>query len=366
MLKTTPAVFAVEETYHIMVPVSCPTLMWVRVGDEEYYDESNGIMRSDVDVHRMIVPKNVLDNARKYTICVRKIIERKPYFTETEEEQQFDFDFKPVENDNVRAYHISDSHNMVDLPVDAAKVYGEIDFLILNGDIPEDSGTVENIFTVYEIIEKLTGGRIPVVFARGNHDMRGVCAEHFAEWTPNSNGTTYYTFRLGSIWGMILDCGEDKLDNNEAYGHTVNCHLFRKRQTDFIKSVIDRADSEYQAEGVRYKLIVSHSPFTKRMKKPFNIEEDVYTEWSRLIKDNIKPDAMICGHLHRIGVFEVGGQEDAFGQPCKVVVASDLIKERLEINQKAGFKGAGFSFSDGKIEVTFTSSYGEVLEKHLL
>ena len=48
-------------------------------------DESCGIMKSDVRVHRMIVPKELLDKERKYVICARKIIERKPYYTQTKE-----------------------------------------------------------------------------------------------------------------------------------------------------------------------------------------------------------------------------------------------------------------------------------------
>lgn len=126
IFETKPAVFAVKEHYHIMIPVTCPCLMWVKVGDMCYYDESCGIMKSDVRVHRMVVPKALLDKERKYVVCARKIIERKPYFTQTEEISEFVFDFKPVEGENIRAYHISDSHDMVEHPVRAAKAYGRI------------------------------------------------------------------------------------------------------------------------------------------------------------------------------------------------------------------------------------------------
>lgn len=43
MLKITPAVFTVEHNYHIMVQVAKPALFWVTVGENEYYDEFNGI-----------------------------------------------------------------------------------------------------------------------------------------------------------------------------------------------------------------------------------------------------------------------------------------------------------------------------------
>ena len=35
-----PTVYAVGKNYIIIVPVNEPCLMWVRVGDEEFYDDS--------------------------------------------------------------------------------------------------------------------------------------------------------------------------------------------------------------------------------------------------------------------------------------------------------------------------------------
>ena len=65
MLKTAPAVFVVGEDYQIMVPVSCETVMWVKVGDKCFYDESNGILCSAKRIHRMVVPCEILDKEGK-------------------------------------------------------------------------------------------------------------------------------------------------------------------------------------------------------------------------------------------------------------------------------------------------------------
>ena len=248
ILRTAPAVFAVGDTYQIMVPVSAPSLMWVQVGEESYYDDSNGILRSAESTHRMIVPMEELDREKKYTVCYRKIIERKPYFTETEEEVRIDFEFRPVQGPDVKAYHIADSHNHVEEPVAAAENFikkcGPIDFLILNGDIPDHSGRIENFINIYEITSRLTHGNIPVVFSRGNHDTRGIFAEKIADHTPCQDGRSYYSFRLGNIWGLVLDCGEDKDDSHAEYGNTVCCHAFRKQETRFIKKIIENAEKE--------------------------------------------------------------------------------------------------------------------------
>ena len=351
MLKTTPAVFAVGTNYQIMAPVEAPSLFWVEINGKCFYDEQNGIMRSLCTTHRVTVPMAVLNKAKSYTVCEREIIDRKPYFPETKDAVKTAFGFSPVPEDTVRVYHIADTHNTVKEPVAAAKVFGGIDLLILNGDIPDHSGDIKNYDVIYELIEKITGGEKPVVFSRGNHDLRGYFAEQMAEHTPNDKGNTYYTFRLGRIWGVVLDCGEDKDDSHPEYGGTVACHGFRERQTDFLKSVIANKKEEYEAEGVTCKMVICHNPFTYLQKEPFDIEKDIFSGWAALLKENVKPDIMLAGHIHKAFVSQPGSQYDHLGQPCTVVVGSDI---------KSGYHlGCGLTVTKDKIESVFCGSDGK-------
>ncbi|MCQ2449298.1 MAG: metallophosphoesterase [Clostridia bacterium] len=355
MLKTTPAVFAVGTNYQIMVPVDKPSLFWVTVGDRTFYDEQNGIMRTLCSTHRVTVPMDLLNKAELYTVYEREIIDKKPYFPETKEPTAATFEFRPIPNDNVRVYHMADTHNTVTAPVKAAEVFGDIDLLIMNGDIPDHSGDIANYDTIYEIIEKLTAGGKPVVFARGNHDLRGYFAEQMADHTPSENGNTFYTFRLGAIWGIILDCGEDKDDSHPEYGHTVCCHSFRERQIDFIESVIKNKDTEYGADGVKYKMVVCHNPFTYIQEAPFDIEKDVFGKWASLLKTDVKPDVMLSGHIHGMFISRENSEYDHLGQPCTVIVGSD-IKENYHA-------GCGLVLKGGHIESAFVDSDGNVTEK---
>jgi predicted phosphodiesterase len=359
MLKTAPAVFAVGNEYQIMVQVTRESMFWVKVGDKCYYDESNGILRSLSKHHRASVPMAELDKARKYTVCVHPLIERKPYYTETEPVQEFEFEFHPVPLEGtVRAYHISDAHNRIVEPLRAARTFGDIDFLILNGDVIDHSGDPSKFSNIYEICSELTGGHVPTIFSRGNHDMRGNYAERFAEYTPNQLGRTYYTFRLGRIWGILMDCGEDKPDGGIEYGGTICCHVFRQRQTEYIKDVIARAAEEYESEGVQERLVISHHPFTHKLEPPFDIEEDTYALWAKLIKENIKPDLMMCGHTHINEIRPIGHERDNFGQPCTLVVAAGKKADVIT--------GTGFEFKENEIKVTFTNSNAEILEKNVI
>ncbi len=359
VLKTSPAVFAVGENYQIIVPVSCETVMWVRVGEQSFYDDSNGILRSAKKIHKMIVPRQLLDSAGAYTICYRRIIKRKAYFSRTHKVEEIGFPFKKVPEENAIAYHIADAHNMIEQPVACAERFrvemGKIDFLILNGDVPEDSGAIKNFDTIYEIVSRITKGEIPVIFSRGNHDTRGIYAEQIAEYTPCENGNSFFTFQIGNIWGVVLDCGEDKPDTNKEYGNMVACSSFRKRETAFLEELSERNI----CGSVDHKIVIAHNPFTRRYPEPFNIEEDTFTYWCKILKEKIKPQIMICGHIHRFSVDMPGCKNDAFGQPCPVVVGSEVNK------QKKHFAGSGFVFEKDKIKVIFNDS-NKILETHIL
>ena len=352
---TTPIVYAVNREYQIMVPVTCELVMWVEVGDQSFYDDSNGILRSSSTTHRMTVPMELLDKEKHYKIGYRVIKERKPYFTEAEDAAYFESDFRPIIKTPIKIYHIADAHNEVERPVAAGLYFGnDLDLLILNGDIPNHSGAIEYFTSIHQIAAQLTGGEIPVVFSRGNHDMRGIFAEQIADHTPTDCGRSYYTFRLGSLWGLVLDCAEDKPDDHPAYGFMNCCEDFRRRETAFIRKIIENKASEYAEEGVTNRLVIVHNPFTQTLEEPFDIEQETYTEWATLLREHIKPQLMICGHMHNAYISHVGSETDHKGQPCPVVVASQKGKE-------IPFAGGAFILYPDRCDVKFTTDTNEVL-----
>jgi len=354
MLKCLPTVFAVEENYQIAVLCSSNSMVWVKIGEEIYCDEVGGLMRSLNKSHLITVPMNVLDSAGEYTVFEQEVTDRRSNFPKTNDVTEQTFSFKPVpRNKNIRAYHISDAHSRIEAPVNAAECFGKIDFLILNGDIPDNSCTKENIENVFLLAGEISKGEIPVVFSRGNHDMRGTYAEYFCDIMPSNNGKSYYTVKLGGIWMLILDCGEDKLDSHAEYNNTIRCHAFRKRETEFIKQIAE--SDAYNAPDVTHKLVISHIPFTRQSaNEEFAIEKDTYSMWGSMLKENIKPDLMICGHCHINRIYPVGGEFDSLNQPCTLVMASEVKGDY--------FAGCGFEFNNECIKVSFTDNTGKIDE----
>ena len=364
VLAAPPTVCAVGREYQIMVPVKKPTLMWCEVGGRIFYDESNGIVRSDTKVHRLIVPQELLDKARRYKLFCREVRERKVYFTETGPELSREYAFRPIAPDarDIRLYHLADAHSMIEPLVKAAGYWGDkLDLLIMNGDMMLDCGKMEYLAAPYQISGTVTRGEIPVICTRGNHDLRGFYAERYADITPSYEGKTYYTFRLGPIWGVVLDCGEDKPDTNAEYGYTSCCAAFRKRQTAYLEALAKRPAEEFDAPGVRFKLVVCHVPFVYTPPKaPFNIESNTYSTWCRILREKIRPDVILSGHWHKIDVIRPGDPKDHNGAPCPVIVGSEPDRK------KKLFTGAAIELMPKSIGVWFTDQDKKVVRQDKL
>lgn len=359
-----PAVFAVGNTYQIMAISEEELLYFVEVNGKRYYDHSNGVIRSKTRVHRATVPMVELDNAKGYTVGYRLVKERKGDFSETEEIKTLNFDFQPIPGiGKINIYQVSDSHQKYGFPHKSGQYYGKnLHLLIINGDTYDYCNKESDFDYLYSLIDEITHGEIPVVFAKGNHDNKGIVAEKLAEYTPVRNGCSYYTFRLGRIWGLVLDCGENCVDESPEYGNTVCHHEFRLEETEYIKDVIARADEEYLAEGVDTRIIVSHCAITNVRGAPFNIEVDIYQQWVDLINQNIHPDFIISGHLHITAVSYPGDSLDTLGQTCPVIIGANPVGWQTGV--LTDFIGCAVELEDGQVNVLFTDSAFNIVEQH--
>lgn len=350
MMKTNPSVFIVNDTYEIIVPVDRESFFWVRVGDKDYFDAPCGLMNTDKYIHKVYVPMEELNSACEYTVFCREVLNRQPHKAETGKTEEKTYKFSPPPKDNIKIYNISDAHSRVLEPIKAAKAYGQFDLLILNGDILDDCCSPESFMNVYEICSEITGGNIPVVSSRGNHDVRGKIAHKYGEYMPSAKGDIFYTFRAGSVWGIVLDCGEITGDCDPVYNFTVHCDQLREEQTKFLKNVVKNA--EYAAEDIKTRIIVVHDPFFTKHTPPYDVTRDIFKEWFDLINPNIKPDLWLCGHSHLCEVIQPPFSTNEFGINTPLLMASTPGDNY--------FKGGGIEINDSGITVTFTDSNGEI------
>lgn len=359
-LKCKPTVFVIGDEYEISITAKDNGVCFVKVGQEQYYQENTGVLCSENSYFKIRVPQKALDKEKAYEIVFRKTVERKAYFSELEAPICQRFAFRPIEKqDDIRMYHIADVHYRFEEAVELAKFWGDnTDLFIVNGDIGEVE-TRENYFEVCQFTGEISGGEIPVLFVRGNHDTRGKLAELYSEYFPVQNGKTYFTFSIGPISGVALDCGEDKVDSHEAYGGKsetgekgVNIfRRYRERETAFLQDI--------NLNG-NIKFAVSHiCPAQTTFKKGgmFDIDRDIYTKWSEeLARIGVK--MMICGHMHKAYVLEPTSELSTVEHDYTAVFAS------LHTDQELW--GGAIRLIGKDAEIFFTDKNREIKEKYLL
>lgn len=366
-MQCAPSVFVIGEEYEILINLTGFGLCFIKIGDTLYYEENSGVLPSERTVVKIRIPQEALDRAREYEIVFRATEERKSYWSTFLAPQTQKFAFKPPKKSgDIKIYYLSDVHGRFELAAGAASYFGEdTDLFVFNGDMGECERE-EDYLTVCRFVGTIAGGRIPVLFTRGNHDTRGRLSERFTEYFPCQGKKTYYTFRLGCLNGIVLDCGEDKPDPSPEYDSSLDTpaeylglnrfHAYRQRELEFLRGITLPED------GIPF--VVSHVCPAMTTKEPFgrfDIDREIYIEWCREL-DRIAPLFMLCGHFHDPFILMPGDERSLRSHAYPVVFGNN----RIPGNGSQHFWGTAIILNRHCAEVRFTDETHTVKEKHLL
>lgn len=356
-----------DYTYTVIFVCRKPALASVTVGDMTFTDSVNGVMRSDTLIHRVTVPAPVLDKYRHYTVHIAPLADHCNYYPKPEPTVSIEYGFVPVTEtaETVSFYVLADTHGDSGAPAEAASNCpgGIPDLLVLDGDIGDSADTPDMILTFHRLVSKVTGGTRPVVYARGNHDTRGHNAEHLNEYVPTCDGRTFYTFRAGPVWGIVLDAGEDKPDGCIEYGGVIDMPPFRRAQTAFLDSVIQNAKDEYAAPGVTHRIAVCHMPFMLSRHRFSQTTPDIYDEWIARL-NQIGVEVMLCGHMHWIDRPDASSYTGPTPLGFRTVLCATMDGNpsyRTDRWIPGSYTGCHVVFSGQTITETFTNHRGEIL-----
>ncbi|MFV0414458.1 MAG: metallophosphoesterase family protein, partial [Oscillospiraceae bacterium] len=294
-----PAVFAVEESYQIVFTTRADSTAWVQVGGANYYDTYAGSAVSETTVHKITVPMQALNEAGGYTLYAQTMVMRGPYYGLQGQTYQMQLPFYPVdETDGLQYYTLSDTHDFTANAARAAAWFGDkLDFLILNGDMASFVNQPQDLTRALKLANAVTGGSRPVVYARGNHEAKGNLAAQLHRYVGASGENFYYTFRLGSVWGVVLDMGEDHPDSWWEFYGTAHFNEYRARQLAFLQALNAAPETGYNAPGVTTRLAISHVPIT------YAEPEDFMAETKELLVgqlNQMKLSVMLSGHIHTL------------------------------------------------------------------
>ena len=281
------------------------------------------------------------------------------------EEQAQSYAFRPLcKTSDIHMYHVADIHGHFDLAEQCADYFGDdLDMLAVNGDLCELNAQ-EDFLRIFRFLGNISHGKTPVLFSRGNHDVRGRSAERYARYFPCNNGKTYYAFTLGCLHGVVFDCGEDKNDDyigitesgakQSVYAGLNVFASFRKRQTEFLRRV------RLPRGGIPFAMgHVCPVQTTLHKGDCFDIERKTYAKWNEAF-ERLGIRFMLCGHIHKAYILPPDAPESTLRHNYPVVVGSQCAPTA----DPPTLWGAAITLQPHGITVRFTDNAKNVLSEH--
>ncbi|MDD3127367.1 MAG: metallophosphoesterase [Candidatus Izemoplasmatales bacterium] len=303
-----PVVFAVEEEYQIVWTTSSNATGTVTIDGTDYHDLYAGSLNSETTVHKVIVPMTILDAAEEYTISSTQIIYRGPYSGITGTTVNQTYCFYPVDTMNgLDFYTLSDTHDYTSAASETGSYFGDnLDFLVMAGDISSHLEEPADIERILEIAHNITKGSHPVIYARGNHETKGNCANILYKYVGSKDEKFFYTVHLADVFAIVLDLGEDHNDDWWEYYDTANYDEYRNEQTAFIMDTIVKYGFDTDT-SIKFRLGISHMPvnyvITEKSSLPYGGDNmflaDIKAQWTALL-NTLVLDLMVSGHHHQL------------------------------------------------------------------
>ncbi|MBE6126362.1 MAG: metallophosphoesterase [Erysipelotrichaceae bacterium] len=299
-ITCSPVVYAVGDKYQIVFSTSVDATGYVEIGGTKYYDTYNGTTRTFDRIHKIEVPMEKLDASKKYTVHTQKSIYCGPFGGFLGRDISQSVDFKPVDvTDGIQYLSFSDIHMNLAQAAKTATFVENYDFLVLAGDIISDVETFEDANFNNEVAHAITKGQIPVVYARGNHDIKGRFGQELHKFVGAEGDRFYYTFYFKDIYGIVLDLGEDHDDDWWEYYGTAHYADYHEAQIEFLKEEIAKKDYEHYP----YRVAISHIPI------PFvnyRLNHEYVKKTMTTLLNQMDIDMYLCGHQHQLMIFEPG------------------------------------------------------------
>lgn len=328
-----PAVFECGDCYAVVWATNTKGSGCVKLEDKIYWDARGGVIRTHETVHFVKIEKNELER-KNYKVISKKVYFKFGYDSviggSVESEEICFAGCAPSDEMNILC--ISDVHDMADEMYKALTYFKkDADLIMLIGDISSELEYKKRyLYGILDLAAKVSKGKTPVVYTRGNHETRGEFASQMIEYFPHSTGEFYFTFNFGELSAIVIDSGEDKEDNHPEYSGLVDFSSYREQEFNWLCNL------KKEAFPGKYVIAFSHNPI---------ISNHFGKDWTEPLK-KLGAHLLVGGHLHT--------SEFRNGDLPIYIECGKL--------GKTGQFGAGMiTLKDGKIQMKTVNNKGETI-----
>ncbi len=259
----------------------------------------HGLIDANTKIRKITLNELTAGKTYYYKVCSKEIVKLAPYkvtYGQSVDSNVYCFttlDSKKKEVSFLVFNDIHENNQMLVKMLDAAKEK-PYDIVFLNGDM------VRYLKSQQQIIEKVIqpctqtfAKNVPVVYCRGNHELRGEFARQLPEYFTVLDNKFYGSFVHGPVCFIVMDSGEDKDDSNKEYGGLADFARYCKQQQQCL-------EKEIQSEAFKnaaFRVVLIHIPIDVGPKVEF-VRPIYRRQWGPLFEKG-KVDVMICGHTHQ-------------------------------------------------------------------
>ncbi len=97
----------------------------------------------------------------------------------------------------------------------------------------------------------------PLMYARGNHELRGPFARELAAYVPTVEGRFYYARDAGPVHLVVIDTGEDKPDDTNVYALLNKTTAYRAAEIEWLRAHVKSAP---RVRSAPFRVVAMHQP----------------------------------------------------------------------------------------------------------
>ena len=311
--------------------------------DHEIVPQQDGLIPVGA-MHRVVIDGLLPGHTYQYQVSSRRVVALKPYWPDmgrTVQSPVYSFTtFDPAKKSASFAV-ITDTHEDVDrIRGLMDMIHREpVDFVAHDGD-GVNYGVSENQLKDRFLEPMSTGlqGRVPLVYARGNHEYRGEFARSLGGYLHAQDDKYFFTRDEGPLHLVVVDTGEDKPDDTSVYAGLNDLRDYRSEEFAWLRKTFAQ---ENRTTTAPFTVVLGHQP-------DWGWLDGHGEQWTQLA-NRAHIDLFIAGHEHVFQYIRPGERGNDF--PI-LVVGQDQVA-RVQV-------------SDTELKVVVTDRAGRLVDEFSL
>lgn len=271
------------------------------------HHNEDGLIDANNRINAVTIRDLPPDTLCQYQIITTEILDFQPYevkFGETVKSPVYKFKTPKVNEETVKWVVMNDIHDHPESVTQLLYQLGskgndkDYDFVVFNGDafsfVESEQQIVDHLLTP---CGNVFAHELPFYLNRGNHETRGSFARHLKDYFYYPDNHYYSAFTKGPVRFVMLDTGEDKLDDNWTYSGLTAFDQYREKEALWLEKEIEKPEFK----KAPFRVVMMHIP--PFYSSDWHGSEECRRLFAPLFKKG-KIDLLICAHLHRYSVHD--------------------------------------------------------------